>query len=186
MKLPVIQAKKQTLKRKLFGYMCILVLLLCGLLVAGMVLIGQFAGTKQRVSETLEFQAELFERQIDTYYDNLAVMSVQLSNSATSILENYLSKNNISFADLNGSETHIENLQEELIGSVKRKLWEADCTGAFVMLDVQVNSNIASAATSRTGIYLQRNSLELTDTRVLLYRGIAKTGKEHDCMPHRK
>lgn len=186
MKLPVISIKKRTLKRKLFEYMCILVLLLCGLLVAGMFLIGQFTGTKQHISETLSFQIDLFERQIDTYYDNLAVMSVQLSQNATAILEEYLSENNITFHDLNNSGTHIENLQEKLIDTVRHKLWEADCTGAFVMIEAQVNSNIENADTSRTGIYLQRNSLEGADTRVLLYRGLAQIGKDHDCMPHRK
>lgn len=186
MKLPAVSTKKLTLKRKLFGYMCILALLLCALLVAGMLLIGHFTGTKQRIAEALEFQTELFERQIDTYYDNLAVMSVQLSYNATAVLEEYLSENKIAFKELNGSETHIENLQEKLIDPIKHKLWEADCTGAFVMLEAQVNSKVKNADTSRTGIYLQRNSLEATDTRVLLYRGLAKTGKDHDCMPHRK
>lgn len=186
MKLPAALSKKQTLKRKLFRYMCILALLLCVLFVAGMFLIGHFTGTKQRIAETLEFQTELFERQIDTYYDGLAVMSVQLSCSATKILEEYLYENNIAFDDLNGSELHIENLQEKLIDQLRHKLWEADCTGAFVMLNVQVNSNVENAKTSRTGIYLQRNSLEVADSQVLLYRGLAKTGKDHGCMPHRK
>lgn len=186
MKLPAISTKKQTLKRKLFGYMCILALLLCALLVAGLFLIGHFTGTKQRVAETLEFQTELFERQIETYYDSLAVMSVQLSHNTTEALENYLDENDIAFKDLNDSEVHIENLQEKLIDLIRYKLWEADCTGAFVLLEAQVNSNVKNADTSRTGIYLQRNSLEITDTQVLLYRGLAKTGKGHGCMPHRK
>lgn len=186
MKLPVISTRKRTLKRKLFEYMCVLALLLCALLVAGFLLIGHFTGTKQRVAETLEFQTELFERQIDTYYDNLAVMSVQLSYNTTTILEKYLDENKIAFDDINGSETHVENLQENMIDSIRHKLWEADCTGAFVMLETQVNSNVQNADTSRTGIYLQRNSLEVADTQVLLYRGLAKTGKDHGCMPHRK
>lgn len=186
MKLPASSTKKQTLKRKLFVYMCILALMLCALLVAGLFLIGHFTGTKQRVAETLEFQTVLFERQIDTYYDNLAVMSVQLSYNTTEALESYLAENEIAFEELNGSEVHITNLQEHLIDLIRHKLWEADCTGAFVMLEAQVNSGIENADTSRTGIYLQRNSLEFTDTRVLLYRGLAKIGKNHGCMPHRK
>lgn len=55
-------SNKQTLKRRLFCYMCILVLLLCVLLVAGLFLIGSFTGTKQRITKTLEFQTELFEK----------------------------------------------------------------------------------------------------------------------------
>lgn len=187
MKLPTISNnKKQTLKRRLFAYMCVLALLLCALLLAGLFLIGNFTGTKKRVRETLDFQSELFERQVERYYDSLAVMSVQLSGDTTDILEAYLNEYGLDFSDLNGSEVHIEGLQERLIEPLRHKLWEADCTGAFIMLDAQVNSSIEDAATSRTGIYLQRNSLEMTDTRVLLYRGLAKTGKDHNCMPHRK
>lgn len=186
MKLPAISTKKQSLKRKLVGYMCILALLLCALLVAGMYLIGHFTGTKQRIAETLALHTELFERQIDTYYDGLAVMSIQLSGDMTVALEDYLSEKGIAFDDLNDSESHIQSLQERLIDRIRHKLWEADCTGAFVILDAQVNSHVENAATSRTGIYLQRNSLEVTDTRVLLYRGLAQTGKDHSCMPHRK
>lgn len=178
--------KKQSLKNKLIGYMCILALLLCALLVAGLSLIGHFTGTKQRVAETLEFQTELFERQIDTYYDGLAVMSVQLSYDTTKIIEDYLIEHQMSFEAINHSQKHIENLQEALIEALRHKLWEADCTGAFIMLEAQVNSNVENADTSRTGIYLQRNSLEASDTRVLLYRGLAQIGKEHNCMPHRK
>lgn len=186
MKLPNIVNKKQTLRRMLIGYMCVLTLLLCVLLLIGLYLTGSFTGTKQRIYEMLEFQTEIFERQIDTYYKGLAVMSVQLSYATTDILEGYLTENEINFKDLNDSEVHIENLQEELIDTIKHKLWEADCTGAFVMLDAQVNSTVENATTSRTGIYLQRNSLEVNDTRVLLYRGLSKIGKNHDCMPHRK
>lgn len=186
MKLPSLSRKKQTLKRKLFAYMCILAGALLALLLAGMFLIGSFTGTGQRVSQMLEFQLEVFERQIDTYYDNLAVMSVQLSSDATTILEGYLSEHQLAFEDLNDSQEHIAGLQECLIDSLRHKLWEADCTGAFLMLDAQVNSAVENAEFSRTGLYLQRNSLEASDSRVLLYRGLAQTGKEHNCMPHRK
>lgn len=186
MKLSALSSKKQTLKRRLCAYLCVFALLLCALLTAGLFLVGNFTGAKQRIAETLAFQIELFERQIDTYYDNLAVMSVQLSNRITEILEGYLDANQIAFDDLNDSEDHIRNLQEQLIDAVRYKLWEADCTGTFVMLEAQVNSSVENADTSRTGIYLQRNSLEAMDTRVLLYRGLSQTGKEHDCMPHRK
>ena len=184
MKLPTLKKKKHSLRRKLFGYMTILGILLCALLLMGLFLIGSFTNTKQRIVDTLEFQSEIFERQIDTYYDSLAIMNVQLSQNATTVLENYLAEKEISFKNLNGSETYISELQDNLIDTLQRKLWEADCTGAFIMLNAQVNSNIENADVSRSGIYLQRNSLEAADTRVLLYRGLSQIGKEHDCMPH--
>lgn len=186
MKLSNIANKKHTLKRKLFAYMCVLAISLCVLLLIGLFIIGNFTGTKSRVHETLDFQMQVFSRQIETYYDSLALMSVQLSDSCTDIMESYFEENQISFESLNDSKEHIENLQESLIDTMRHKLWEADCTGIFVMLDAQINSKIENAKTSRTGIYLQRNSLEGSDTRVLLYRGLSKVGKDHNCMPHRK
>lgn len=186
MRLPTLAKKKQTLKRQLFIYMCVLAALLCALLLIGMMLIGSFTGTKARLSDTLNFQLKVFERQIDTYYDNLAVMSVQLSEATTDILEGYMAESGASFDELNGSQAHITELQEQLIEPLRHKLWEADCTGTFIMLDVQVNPSVENADVSRSGIYLQRNSLEPTDTNVLLYRGLSQIGKDHDCMPHRK
>lgn len=186
MRLPAFTRKKQTLKRKLFVYMIVLAVLLLVLLILGTYLIGGFTNTKQRVAATLEFQSEIFERQIDTYFDSLAVMSLQLSDNVSWMLDSYLSANELDFAELSGSEEHIEQLQEEIIVPLRHKLWEADCTGAFVILEARVNEDIAEAEFSRTGIYLQRNSLETLDDRVLLYRGLSEVGRENDCMPHRK
>lgn len=166
--------------------MLVFAVLLCSLLVAGLYLIGGFFGTKQRLLQSLEFQAEIFERQLTTYYDSLAVMSIQLSREASDTIEKYLVSEDISFSDISGNTEYIERLQRALIQPLRHKLWEADCTGAFIMLEAQVNSNVENADSSRTGIYLQRNSLEVTDTRVLLYRGLASVGKEYECMPHRK
>ncbi len=185
MKLPAIQSQKSTLMRKLFLYMFIFALILLMLFFTGMFLIGGFSGTRSKLADTLRYQCEVFEQQIDTHYDNLAVLSIQLSEVTTDMIENYLSANRLTFTDLNGSEEHIHELQESMIDTLTRKLWEADCTGAFIMLDAQVNPS-AGNSSSRTGLYLQRNSLDRNDSRVLLYRGLSDIGKFHNCMPHRK
>lgn len=178
--------KKQSLRRKLFWHMLFFAVLLLLMLLITLSLLGTFTGTRDRVVSLLQFQTSVFEQQIDTYFDNLAVMSVQLSETLTEQIDRYLTDNDVSFTELHDAEDHIEQLQEVLIEPLRYKLWAADCSGAFVMLDTQVNSTVENADVSRTGIYLQRNSLEAVDTRVLLYRGLAHVGKAHDCMPHRK
>lgn len=60
MKLSALSSKKQTLKRRLCAYLCVFALLLCALLTAGLFLVGNFTGAKQRIAETLAFQIELF------------------------------------------------------------------------------------------------------------------------------
>ncbi len=184
MKLPNNHGKT-SLQRKLFKYMFILAALLLTLLFVGLFLIGGFTGTKRRLANTLHFQCEVFEKQISTHYDGLAVLSVQLSENTATLIDNYLQSQHMSFADLNGSETDIHSLQDLMMESLKRKLWEADCTGTFILLDAQVNP-AQGERDSRTGLYLQRNSLDAYDSRVLMYRGLSDVGKSHDCMLHRK
>ncbi len=185
-KLSGFAVKKQTLKRKLFLYMFILAVLLLALVMAGMFLIGGFTGTKKRVYKTIDFQMEVFKRQVSSHYNGLAVMGIQLSEESAEIIEDYLAVNNMDFDGLNDSEERIIGIQEALFDPLHHKLLETDCTGAFIMLDAQVNTSVDSAEYSRTGLYLQRSTLDASDTHVLLYRGLTELGKKHGVMPHRK
>lgn len=181
-----IAPKKSTLKQKLFGYMFLLVLLLFFLFFIGLYLIGGYTGTKQQIAATLRFQAEIFERQVTSHYSSLAVMGIQLSQSVSQSVDGYLEKNRLDFDALKGSQTHIAGIQNTLLLSLRQKLLETDCTGAFILLDTQINPSADPAGVSRSGLYLQRNSLDSTDTRILLYRGLSQVGKDYDAMPHRK
>lgn len=178
--------KKQALNRKLFVYMFLLVALLLLLFFIGMLLIDGYSGVKEQLGDTLKFQSEVFERQITSYYSNLAVMGIQLSESTGQYLDAYLEENGIGFEGVKGSQSHIASIQEGLIDSLRQKLMETNCSGAFILLNTQVNSQVENAETSRSGLYLQRNSLDSTDTSILLYRGLAEVGKNHEAMPHRK
>lgn len=184
--LSAFSEKKQSMKRKLFGYMFLLAVLLLVLVFAGLLLIGQFTGIKQKTYETLEFQADVFERQIDAHIDGLAVMGIQLSSDATTAIENYLADSRIAFSDLNNSEKNVSGVQEALFDILKHKLMETDCSGAFIVLDASVNTSVENAAQSRTGLYLQHSSLDSSDNGILLYRGLSDLGKKHGVMPHRK
>lgn len=175
--------RKHSLRRKLFGYMFVLAIALLILFFVGFFLIGGYTGTKARISNTLNFQSDVFERQVKSYFENLTVMEVHFSEESTEIIENYLSENELVFDDLNDSETNISGLQDVLIDEVSQKLMGNSCTGAFIMLNAQVNSSVEN---SRSGIYLQRNSIDSTDSHIILYRGLSDIGKAHGAMPHRK
>lgn len=178
--------KRQTLKRKLFAYMFALAVLLFALFFIGMLLAGTFTGATQQLAQTLDFQCDVFERQISSHFSSLAVMGIQLSEDASGEIDAYLADHHLRFDSLRGSQLHLEALQDALLERLHHKLLESDCSGVFLILDTQVNPEVANAETSRSGLYLQRNSLDSTDTRILLYRGSAEVGKRHDAMPHRK
>ena len=178
--------KKHTLRRKLFSYMFILAILLLGLFFAGVFLIMGFTCTRQKFYKTLDFQSQVFERQISSHFNNLAVMGIQLTEESDHIIASYLKENALDFEQLNGSEIRLSSLQEALFDTLEHKLLEADCTSAFILLNAQVNPSVENASVSRSGLYLQRSSLDSSDNHILLYRGLAAIGKKQGCMPHRK
>ena len=59
---------------------------------------------------------------------------------------------------------------------------QADCSGAFVML----NTSLVSNTESFSGLYVQRSNAAHTTSGLLLYRGMADIGRQHGVMPHRK
>ena len=132
-----------------------------------------------------EMQSQVFERQISSQFNNLAVMGIQLAEESDHIIASYLKENALDFEQLNGSEIRLSSLQEALFDTLEHKLLEADCTGAFILLNAQVNPSVENASVSRSGLYLQRSSLDSSDNRILLYRGLAAIGKKQGCMPHR-
>jgi len=175
-----------SLKRKLFGYMLLLVVLLLMTLMAGLLLLGRFDSTAAETYEALDIQMERFEKDVFTHFDRLAAAGIELSADMTALLENYLHSHKISFSELNDAESDIAAIQERMLEPLRQKLLQENCSGVFVMLDVTVNSAVSNAAVSRTGLYLQQNGYKTPDKSVLLYRGSAEIGKQHNVMPHRK
>ena len=175
-----------SLKRKLFGYMLLLALLLVFALLAGLFSLGQFTGTRQETFEALDIQMEIFEKDISSHFDNMAAASITLSEDMTELLESELTAMDSVFSELTNSDKVIQRLQNTMIQPLKQSLLRENCSGVFVMLNATVNSSVADAEQSRTGIYLQVNGYEKTDQTVLLYRGLSEVGKKYDIMPHRK
>ena len=181
-----IKNKKTPMRRRLFLYMLALALILLLFLAVGLFFLGHFSTTGEKVSDNLSFQLDVYERQIDKQYEDLAMMGIALSRDTTQQIEQYLKLNDISFVDLNDSPEHISGVQGAIFDTLYDELLKADCSGAFIILDATVNSSLEGAATSKTGLYFQRGTLDETDETVLLFRGIAELGKSNNIMPHRK
>ena len=109
--LPGFTSKKRSMKRKLFAYMFILVALVLTLLFSGLLLLGQFTGAEQTTFEALDFQADVFYRQIESHIEGLAVMSIQLSVDTADAIEKYLSENHIGFKHCRCSGSNFQYTQ---------------------------------------------------------------------------
>ena len=180
------QYPKWSMRRKLFGYMFLLVALLLLALVTGLFLFGLFDSAERRTFESLDIQMEVFEKDVSAHFDRLAAASIRLSEDMTHSIEGYLTEYELTFAELNDSGDDIARVQEALIEPLRNTLLRENCSGVFVMWDATVNHSVANADYSRMGLYLQQNGYKSTDESVLLYRGLSDVGKKHGIMPHRK
>lgn len=174
------------MRRKLFLYMISLVVIILSFLSIGLFFLDSFSSAKSILARDLSFQLNVFERQIDKYYDDLTMMGISLSDNIEKITEAYLKQNNIEFSDVNDNLEAITGLQSAIFPKLHEELLKTDCSGAFVIFDATVNTTLENAEFSKTGLYFQRSTLDATDDSILLYRGIAELGRKNGIMPHRK
>ncbi len=175
-----------SLKSKLFVYMLFLAILILIILIAGMVIFGRTTSTEETFYDALDIQMEVFEKDISAHFDHLAASAITMSEEMTAILESYLQTNNRSLTDLNDSADDAAALQEAMIEPLRNKLLQANCSGAFVMLNSTVNTSLPESAFSKSGLYLQINGYTPTNPDILMYRGFTDIAKAHGIMPHRK
>lgn len=182
---PDLQYSRRSLRWKLFGSMLLLTGVLIFTFASGLFLFGRFSSTKKETAQTLALQMEVFERDMDSYWEKTAVLSLQLSRKMTETLEGYLAEQQISFGQLTDAPVHIAGVQDSVMEPICRFLRQSDCSGAFVLLDTTVNSGLAHSDTSRSGLYIQKDG-NAVDDGLLLYRGLAEVGERYGVTPHRK
>lgn len=176
--------KKQTMHRKLFLYMVILAAMLLFTLLICLFAFGQISSTGEKYSGTLRLQMEVFEREITSYYNDIAVRCARLSENAAARTEAYLKANEITFDDIENSPQRIKALESGYMELAEEYLLQTDCSGAFIVLDTTQG---VSDENSRAGVYLQRNIYGADgNDKLLLYRGNAQAAKEIGIAPHRK
>ena len=171
------------MKTKLFLYMLVPVILILVLLASCLSLFDRFKTPKDTLAERLDMQAMSFEQQLLSHRNSLITVGAYLSGDAATLIEAYLADAGISFDELSDS-ARLADLQERIIEPLRQYLLQAECSGAFVLLNATAGKNAAEP--TRSGLYLQVNGYEADRREIILYRGIPSVGKAHGIMPHRK
>lgn len=175
--------KKQSMQKKLFGYMFILAIILLLMFASFLFLFGRFSTTEDKMSDILSLQIEFFNREMTSYYNDITLRGAQLSEKAAQLTEKYLNAERIDFRGVQNSSLHINSLEEGYIDLLKEELLKANCSGAFILL----NASQAGTNGSKAGVYLNQDLFGTTDKdTMLLYRGNVKAAINKGIMPHRK
>ncbi len=179
-------ASALTLKRKLFGYMLLLVCLLVIFLISALFLSGQFHSTEKDTFDALDMQMEVYEKDISDHFDSIAAAGINLSRNLTASIQSYLAMHKMSFSDLTDNREHITNLQEYSMEPLMQQLNQENCSGVYLILDTTINSNLENAASSRAGMYLHTNGYKSSYNPVVLLYGNADIARENGIIPHRQ
>lgn len=174
----------QRMRTKLVLYMLILSLLLLLLLSVLLYLSGHFQTPRNTLAEKLLTQSATLEKELVTHRENLCMLGTRLSDDATVLITAFLDQNDLTFDALRASEEYLTDLQGQLIGPLQQYLLQANCSGAFVILDTTVSSTPDTS--SKSGLYLQVNGYETDRREMILYRGYSSVAKQNDIMPHRQ
>ena len=173
-----LKQAKPSMRRRLFLYMGALAALLLVTLFAVLLLLGQLKSPWEELAKSLTFRMEAFQSDMESLWRNVSVMGLHLSENMTAILE----KQTTDLSKLDGDADAVERLEEAMLEPLCQYVRQADCSGAFVVL----NTSLVSADSSFSGLYVQRSNAAHTTSGLLLYRGMADIGRRHDVMPHRK
>lgn len=173
-----LKQAKPSMRRRLFLYMGALAALLLVTLFAVLLLLGQLKSPWEELAKSLTFRMEAFQSDMESLWRNVSVMGLHLSEDMTAILE----KQTTDLSKLDGDADAVERLEEAMLEPLCQYVRQADCSGAFVVL----NTSLVSADSSFSGLYVQRSNAAHTTSGLLLYRGMADIGRRHDVMPHRK
>ena len=97
---------------------------------------------------------EAFESDMKSMWRNVSVMGVHLSEDMSAIVQRQTSK----LSALDGSADAMERLEEAMLEPLCQYVRQADCSGAFVVLN-----------TSLGGLYVQRSNSARIASDLLLY-----------------
>ena len=175
-----LKQTQPSMRRRLFLYMGALAALLLVVLFAALLLLGRFKSPREEMKKSLTFQMEAFRTDMTSLWRNVSVMGVHLSEDMTGLIE----EQTTDISSLNGDITAVEALQEAMLEPLCQYVRQADCSGAFVLLNASLSTDPSSD--SRMGLYVQRGNAEHATGDLLLYRGMADVGRRHKVMPHRK
>ena len=178
--------RRGSMNSRLLWPCLLLVVLLVLTFGAALFLFASLHNTKKDITRSMEIQFSVFRNDMERYFDQLAVMGVNLSQSMSALVDQQLADRKIAFDRLNDSPEALNALEEAMLEPLCRCLRQTSCSGAFVLLDATVNTRVEGAAHSRAGLYVQKSGADTPTVPLLLYRGNAEVGKTHSVMPHRK
>ena len=106
--------KRNNLRHKLFRYMFLLAALLIASFFIGLSALSTAIRQRNNFRSSLKMQMAVFSEDISSEFETLEAKGLQMSQSVTAQIRDYLNINHMSFSEINDSETALTALQKSV------------------------------------------------------------------------
>ena len=174
-----------SIRRRFIVYIISAIVLVLSLILLLLNLFGILNPASAQIMGVLDTQLLSFADKIERDYDKAAAHAISFSDQLETEIQNYLTENNLDFADLKNNAAVLSALQSELYDIIYLNMQLSPASGAFYILDTTVNSR--SEQPLFNGIYLKYVNLYSESTvnnAITLYRGSFSTAKEGNVTFH--
>lgn len=128
---------RRSMQKRLAFYMITLALILAAALVTGLFFFNQLKSPREELVTSLNFRMEAFASDMASLWRNVAVMGIHLYENMTAIVEEQTPDLSAASWDPDTAE----RLQGAMLDSLCQYVRQADCSGAFVMLNASLSGD---------------------------------------------
>jgi len=152
---PAFKRSGLPLRARLQIYFLALVLILLAILLPLLYSLDIISSPRAGIGNALDTYLTSYEKSVSLQMGNAAASSTQLSQELVGIIEETLARQHAGFADISNNPKLIEILEYNSSKRLSQVLRESRCSGAFVIFDATVNTELPNADRSRCGVYLK-------------------------------
>lgn len=177
------------MQRKLFLYWISMFLMFLAALLLVLSLTGIIFNQKQKLSENLDMQLDLIEKEVSEQMNTLTARGILLSQSISHELEQILAAENLSAENLNNRPEILEKIQNSVYEEINTAMRISTCSGAYMILNATTNTRAENAENSRSGLYLRFSDLNANapgQEKSVYFRGIADIAREKQIELHNR
>ena len=176
------------LRWRLRLFLLLFVIIIFCVVVSFLIIFDVFSHNKETQS-VLDLQLKRYEHRMNSYFGGIAANGLYFSRQVAKEIDRTLFDANAAFADAENNQKLIALLEKNTYNLLYDALRIAECSGAFIILNTTVNTNLPNSQHSRSGTYLKLanvNSPKPVNPTVLWARGIHELGHENNHIFHNK
>ncbi len=180
-----LKTESISMRRRFYVFIITAIALILSLILLLFNLFGIMNPTNRHILEILDTQLQSYTDNIEDDYNKVAAHAISFSEQLETTIQDYLTKNNLTFEDLENNPNTLTDLQNNLYNTVYLNMQLAPSSGAFYILDTTVNTQ--SETLYYNGIYLKYINIYSENTvnnEISLYRGSYTTGKNNNLAFH--